>query len=95
MAESSLRGHAIVYVDGEWLYKDTMAPSAGNERACGHCGKTNTPEGYDGCIGRIEGAVNACCGHGNPLNAYIQRTIGDCVRGDDAIRDFEQQRLAK
>lgn len=40
---------------------------------CGNCGLKRTPEGYDGCIGHLKGGVmNACCGHGNELGAYIQ-----------------------
>ena len=26
--------------------------------------KKPTPEGHDACIGHIDGAVSACCGHG-------------------------------
>ena len=39
---------------------------------CGHCGKKRTPEGHDGCIGILEGVMNACCGHGQDNMAYIQ-----------------------
>ena len=72
MTRSKLRGHPIVCVNSEWLYKDTMTPTAGNERSCGHCGMENTPEGHDGCLGTLVGAKNACCGHGESDEAYIQ-----------------------
>ena len=39
---------------------------------CNHCGLDRTPEGYDGCIGKLEGVKNACCGHGQTEMAYIQ-----------------------
>lgn len=67
-----LRGHAIVFINGEWLYEDTRTPTVGNARACGFCGRPNTVEGYDGCLGYIPGAMNACCGHGTANEAYIQ-----------------------
>jgi hypothetical protein len=35
-----------------------------NFRPCPKCKKMPTEEGYDACLGRIEGTKNACCGHG-------------------------------
>ena len=67
-----LRGHQIVCVNGEWLYADTMTPTAGHPRDCGHCGLPNTPEGHDGCLGALPGVMNACCGHGDVATAYVQ-----------------------
>ncbi len=72
MKQDKLRGHAIICIDGEWLYKDTMTPTVGDDRPCGHCGKQRTAEGHDGCLGAIPGAMNACCGHGESEEAYIQ-----------------------
>ena len=40
--------------------------------SCGHCGLQRTPEGYDGCIGQLDGVMNACCGHGENSVAYVQ-----------------------
>lgn len=37
---------------------------------CSHCGKYPTEEGYDSCLGHIDGADAACCGHGTDLG-YI------------------------
>lgn len=69
----SHRGHPIVLVGGAWLYSDTREPVAENpDRDCGHCGLPNTPEGHDGCLGTLDGAMNACCGHGNAAEAYVQ-----------------------
>ena len=34
------------------------------ERPCKRCGCSPTKEGYDACLGYIEGATSACCGHG-------------------------------
>jgi len=67
------RGHQISLADGVWVYSDTREPvSANPDRACGHCGQPNTPEGHDACLGTIPGAINACCGHGNKAAAYVQ-----------------------
>ena len=72
MTGSKLRGHPIIYVNDEWLYEDTMTPTVDNKRPCGHCGRPNTKEGHDGCLGTIPNAINACCGHGVNDEAYIQ-----------------------
>ena len=67
------RGHVIVKNEtGRWVYEDGILVSADPDRACGHCGKPNTPEGHDACLGTIPGAINACCGHGSPGEAYVQ-----------------------
>jgi hypothetical protein len=88
--ENRLRGHTIVCVNGEWLYKDTMTPTVGNERSCGHCGMENTNKGHDGCLGTVPEAMNACCGHGQIDEAYIQYFNGDIIRGDAALTEFEK-----
>ncbi len=72
----SWRGHPIVLVCGTWLYSDTHEPVAESpDRDCGHCGLPNTTEGYDGCLGTIPGAMNACCGHGVAAEAYVQEEV--------------------
>lgn len=91
MTTEKLRGHNIVYVGGEWLYEDTMTASAGNERSCGYCGKQNTGEGHDGCIGTIPGAMNACCGHGESGDAYIQYFDKNDIRGVEALNEIAKQ----
>lgn len=91
MRRSKLKGHSIVYVNGEWLYEDTMTATAGNERPCGHCGKSNTKEGHDGCIGTLPGVMNACCGHGESGEAYIQYWDGSDIRGKAAISEIVKQ----
>jgi hypothetical protein len=63
---STHRGHIIVEsTDGVWVYADTGKPiRAELDRPCGYCGKPNTPEGHDACLGTLPGVMNACCGHG-------------------------------
>ena len=88
MIQSKLRGHPIVYVNREWLYVDTMTPTVGNERSCGHCGKNNTNEGHDGCVGILPAVMNACCGHGESGEAYIQYLDGSDIRGQAAVDEI-------
>jgi len=77
---SKYRGHEIVRRNGEFIFPDTGEPTAQSGRfaTCGHCGQANTPEGHDACLGTIPGAMNACCGHGETDDAYIQ--VDDCSR---------------
>jgi len=74
--------------------------STGQHGICVKCKKGPTKEGHDGCLGTLPGNImNACCGHGNDRQAYIQ--YGDNktgrwvesghIKGDEAIA--EQLRL--
>lgn len=87
MVKSYLRGHEIEYDGNRWVYSDTKEPTveAHRERPCGHCGLSNTPEGYDGCLGELAGVKNACCGHGRINEAYVQYEDGRYVRGLDVM----------
>ena len=83
------RGHEIELLNGEWIYSDTREPTVNNERPCGRCGLVNSPEGYDGCIRLPEVLVmNACCGHGEENEAYIQYWNGSYIRGRVAIYEI-------
>lgn len=81
------RGNEVEIIDGVHVYSDTKEPTAINykNRPCGNCGKHYTEEGHDGCLGTLQGLMNACCGHGNIKEAYIQFWDGSCIRGEDAI----------
>ncbi len=72
MFQSTLhRGHKIEEIDGVFYYVDDGTPVANHRPWCGKCGKKDTPEGHDACLGTIPGVMNACCGHGNDGEAYI------------------------
>lgn len=72
-ALSYLRGHQIYYDEEDKLWKYTDDHTiADDTRPCVRCKKYPTKEGYDACIGYIEGASSACCGHG-VKKKYIQR----------------------
>ena len=81
---SRLRGHEIELVEGEWVYKTDQTPTAGSDRNCGFCQKPRTPEGHDGCAGTLPGVKNACCGHGDPDEAYVQFENGTELRDAEA-----------
>ena len=86
MAET-FRGNRIIYKNGKWFYEKTQLPVADNykEMPCGSCGKIATPEGHDACLSELPGLMNACCGHGNINEAYVQFLDGECIRGGDAM----------
>jgi len=60
---SHARGNPITFTDKGWVYSDGT-PISEQERPCVRCGRMPTPEGYDACLGYIEGVKSACCGHG-------------------------------
>ena len=75
MQTAYIRGHLIKYEGGRWIYEDGV-PVEQEERPCAKCGRPPTPEGHDACLGYIEGAVAACCGHGVE-DGYILRGEGN------------------
>ena len=89
---SYLRGHPIFFKDSEWFYAGSNTPTIGNERDCGHCGSENSEEGHDGCLGKLPGVMNACCGHGVTDEAYVQFSPENCLRGEDAINEINRLR---
>jgi len=71
-------------------YKPENAGS-GQYGICVKCKKAPTKEGYDGCLGTLPNVMNACCGHGNDSQAYVQYWDGRRIAGKDAIT--EQRRI--
>ena len=63
MVRSWDRGHLTILIDGEWLYEDTRKP-VDHKRPCVRCKRPPTKEGYDACLGHVEGVSSVCCGHG-------------------------------
>lgn len=58
------KGWPVVYDGEKWVWEDSGIPVVDEERPCKRCGKIPTIEGYDACLGFIEGVTSACCGHG-------------------------------
>lgn len=69
---SYMRGHKIFFDNEDccWKYVDDKSV-ADDSRPCVRCGKYPSKEGYDACLGHIEGAVSCCCGHGIKEEGYI------------------------
>lgn len=66
--------------------------SVGQVGVCLKCRRLPSIDGHDGCLGTLQGNImNACCGHGNNKQAYIQYWDGTDIRGEDAV--VEQKRL--
>ena len=78
-------GYEIEKIDGEWLFVDTGEPTVGSDRPCGRCHDRHTAEGHDACLGTLPGVRNACCGHGQAAEAYVQMLDGKVVRGPPAL----------
>ena len=63
MVTSYSRGHKT-YLDGmDWRFTDNNEID-NNSRECKRCGCSPNEYGYDACLGRVDGATSACCGHG-------------------------------
>lgn len=73
-------------LNGQWVYSDTKQPTANNQRDCGFCGLSNTKEGHDGCLDTLPGLMNACCGHGELNEAFVQFWDGKIIKGQRAIK---------
>jgi len=85
-AKSKYRGNEIEYNGKDWIFSDTKELTKDNpHRACGNCGQKETKEGHDACLGELPIVMNACCGHGNNKDAYVQFWSGRDVKGEDAI----------
>ena len=55
---------------------------------CGVCGEPRGAYIPDACIGKLPGVRAACCGHGNPADAYVSIKMGEhnvVIHGQDAV----------
>lgn len=87
MSQSTFRGHKIEIHNGEYIFSDTrqLVSATWESRPCGHCGRHYTEEGHDGCLGTLPGVNNACCGHGQDLDAYVAYENGKRLSGIEAL----------
>ncbi|MDR3222622.1 MAG: hypothetical protein LBT66_02630 [Methanobrevibacter sp.] len=79
------RGHEIIikWPNGEDdIYSDTNE-IADDSRPCLRCGKLPTQEGYDSCIGYVEGAQYVCCGHGKEHGIIMLKNGRNLILIDD------------
>jgi hypothetical protein len=63
MITSYSRGHKIEYINNKWIYFDNKQ-LFDDSRPCKRCGRMPDKDGYDACLGHIQGITAACCGHG-------------------------------
>ena len=63
--------------------------SSGQYLECGHCGGQPREDEHDACLGELpdKSIMNACCGHGNDAQAYIQYWDKERIEGDIAIKE--------
>ncbi len=87
------RGQDVVEFNGEWFFCDTGESVRGTwmNTPCGHCSRIRTTEGYDRCLGTLDGVRNACCGHGQIEKAYVQFWDKTQLDGNDAILFFKSR----
>lgn len=84
--KSSWRGHPIHIKNEDWVYTQTnKLVSEDIHKECNFCGKGNTVDDHDGCLGTLPNVMNACCGHGVIEDAYVQFPDDSCIRGQEAI----------
>ena len=83
MRVSFFRGHQIEYKRTNWIYSDTreLVKEIHKNRPCGYCNLFPTKDGHDRCLGMLPGIMNACCGHGDINESYVQFLDGSCIRG--------------
>ena len=94
-AKAYMRGNPIYYDGKDWRYTedDTLADDS---KPCARCGKMPTAEGYDNCLGHIEYAKSACCGHGveepyvvYDAKAYLNQYLDQCKVIKSLERDLQ------
>ena len=73
-ARSHERGWPIHLESPKWVYSDT-GEEITDRRACKRCGREPDSQGRDACLGHIEGATAACCGHG-ATQPYVVDSTG-------------------
>lgn len=88
----SYRGYKIYWAGEDeffrdiWKYADNneVVEYSYNKRPCGYCGRHNTENDHDACIANLPGVRNACCGHGEIKDCYVQFDIDNAIYGQEA-----------
>jgi len=97
--KDTLRGHKTEHNGAEFVYSDTKESTikTHKSRPCGKCGQFPTKEGHDNCLGELEDVMNACCGHGQDNEAYIQFFDSSDIRGAENVNKwiFSKQKHQK
>lgn len=85
---STWRGHPITRDGSVYRYDDGTQVAKDPSRPCGRCGRANTSEDHDACLGTLRGVRNACCGHGAESAAFVQFETGSSLYGKEALAWF-------
>lgn len=65
MITSNILGHQVVFKSPHWYFVESGKKVDNNDLpVCAKCKHPPTKEGYDPCLGHINNAISACCGHG-------------------------------
>lgn len=94
IALNSIHGQDAYYcgVCKDWFYSKDRVQIDEEIRPCSVCNKKRSDNDHDPCISDLTGGVtNACCGHGNNSEAYVQRGVDNVLRGEEAIAFFRKQ----
>ena len=91
-AASRWRGHLIEWRDGQYIFCDTgeSVEKTWRGRFCGRCSQPTPASGHDACLGTLPGVMNACCGHGEAEEAYVQLDDGTIIPGQAALDLMEE-----
>jgi hypothetical protein len=76
------RGHPIYWDGKQHRYQDGIDS---NHPECGFCGLDTPESGHDPCVGELPSVMNACCGHGQTDEAYVQFSQNCRISGQSAL----------
>jgi hypothetical protein len=78
----------IIWVEKVQVVYTPELVGSGQYGMCAKCKKLPTKDGHDGCLGTLDTEIvmNACCGHGDDSQAYVQFWDTHCIRGAAATK---------
>lgn len=77
-AISYYNGNPIFWRLGGWEYEDSTKMEF-EPKPCPRCGGLPSSTGEDACLGRLDGCIYACCGHGIIDPFFVYHDNGELV----------------